>query len=82
MASERAFDRIIAFYGRTLTWVLKRQTATLLVAAATLVLTVILYIFIPKASSRARYGHHSRHFGSRQSVSFPAMADKQQQLTT
>ncbi|MGB0045486.1 MAG: efflux RND transporter permease subunit, partial [Terriglobales bacterium] len=36
--SERAFESIIAFYGRTLKWVLKRQTATLLVAAATLVL--------------------------------------------
>jgi multidrug efflux pump len=44
--SERAFESIIAFYGRTLKWVLKRQTATLLVAAATLVLTVALYVFI------------------------------------
>ncbi|MGA8581211.1 MAG: efflux RND transporter permease subunit, partial [Bryobacteraceae bacterium] len=39
-ASERAFDGMIAFYGRTLKFVLRFQTITLLVAAATLVLTV------------------------------------------
>jgi multidrug efflux pump len=47
-ASERVFDRIIAFYGRTLKFVLRYQTVTLLVAAATLVVTVILYIVVPK----------------------------------
>ena len=47
-ASERAFDRVIGFYGRTLTWVFEHQAATLWVAAATLILTVVLYIFIPK----------------------------------
>ncbi len=31
-ASERVYDRIIKFYGRTLQWVLKHQTATLFVA--------------------------------------------------
>ena len=38
--SERAFESTIAFYGRTLKWVLKHQFATLVVAAATLVLTI------------------------------------------
>ncbi len=47
-ASERVFDRMIAFYGRTLKFVLGYQTITLLVAVATLVLTVVLYIIIPK----------------------------------
>jgi len=47
-ASERVFDRIIAFYGRTLKFVLRYQTITLLIAAATLALTVILYIVVPK----------------------------------
>jgi len=46
--SERAFESIIAFYGRTLKFVLRFQTITLLVAVATLVLTVLLYITIPK----------------------------------
>src|SRR5205807_3521701 len=35
--SERIYERIIQFYGRTLKWVLQHQTATLLVTAATLV---------------------------------------------
>jgi multidrug efflux pump len=47
-ATERAFDGMIAFYGRTLKFVLRFQTITLLVAVATLVLTVFLYIVIPK----------------------------------
>ena len=47
-ASERVFDRMIEFYGRTLQWVLRHQTETLLVAVGTLVLTVILYIIVPK----------------------------------
>jgi multidrug efflux pump len=47
-ASEKVFEDIIAFYGRTLRWVLGYQTITLLVAVATLALTVVLYITIPK----------------------------------
>ena len=47
-ASERAFENMIAFYGRTLKFVLRYQTITLLVAVATLVLTIVLYITIPK----------------------------------
>ena len=47
-ASERMFNKLIAFYGRTLHVVLRYQTFTLMVALATLVLTVILYITIPK----------------------------------
>ncbi len=47
-ATERAFEGMIAFYGRTLKIVLRFQTIALLVAAATLLLTVYLYIIIPK----------------------------------
>jgi multidrug efflux pump len=46
--TEDYYNRIIAFYGRTLKWVLKHQTATLLVTAATLVLTLFLYVIVPK----------------------------------
>jgi multidrug efflux pump len=42
------FERVIAGYARMLTWVLDRQGATLLVALGTLVLTVVMYIVIPK----------------------------------
>ena len=47
-ASERVFDSMIDFYGRTLKFVLRYQTITLLVAVATLLLTIFLYIQIPK----------------------------------
>jgi multidrug efflux pump len=46
--SENIFERMIAFYGRTLKVVLRFQTITLLVALGTLVLTILLYLFIPK----------------------------------
>jgi multidrug efflux pump len=47
-ATESAFESMIAFYGRTLKFVLRFQTITLLVALATLMLTIFLYIIIPK----------------------------------
>ncbi|MGA7648577.1 MAG: efflux RND transporter permease subunit [Terriglobales bacterium] len=79
--SEHAFESIIAFYGRTLKWVLKRQTATLLVAAATLVLTVALYIFIPKGFFPVQdTGIIQGISEASQSISFPAMAERQQEL--
>jgi multidrug efflux pump len=46
--AEDAFDRVIAGYDRMLSWVLDRQPLTLLVAVATMALTVFLYIIIPK----------------------------------
>ena len=79
--SENAFERIIAFYGRTLKWVLQRQTATLLVAAATLVLTVVLYVIVPKGFFPVQdTGIIQGISEATQSISFPAMSEKQQQL--
>jgi len=46
--SEHAFDSVIGFYGKTLRFVLKFQTITLLVAVATLALTIKMFIDIPK----------------------------------
>src|ERR1700678_1487761 len=46
--SEHMFDRVIAFYGRTLRWVLDWRAATLVVAVLTLVMTIVLYIIVPK----------------------------------
>src|ERR1700682_3584305 len=46
--SEHMFESMIAFYGRTLKFVLGHQTITLLVALGTLCLTIFLYIVIPK----------------------------------
>ncbi|RZT43030.1 MdtB/MuxB family multidrug efflux RND transporter permease subunit [Cupriavidus agavae] len=47
-ATGRFFDRVIHHYGRALEWVLARQTATLVVAIGTLVLTGLLYLVVPK----------------------------------
>ena len=46
--SGRAFDSIVRWYGKMLRWVLDHQGMTLLVALATLVLTVVLYLMMPK----------------------------------
>src|SRR3989475_1930887 len=80
-ASDRAFKSVIAFYGRTLTWVFEHQTATLWVAAATLVCTVLLYIFISKGFFPVQdTGVILGVSEAPQSVSFTAMADRQQAL--
>jgi multidrug efflux pump len=42
------FDRVIGFYGRMLNWVLDRQPLVLAIAVGTLVLTIVLYVVIPK----------------------------------
>jgi multidrug efflux pump len=46
--SERLFNKLLAAYERGLTFVMARQTLTLLVFLGTLALTLILYIVIPK----------------------------------
>jgi multidrug efflux pump len=72
---------MIAFYGRTLKFVLGYQIITLLVAAATLVLTVLLYIFIPKGFFPTQdTGVIQGISQAPETISFPAMAQKQQQL--
>jgi multidrug efflux pump len=81
-ASQRIFDRVIQFYGKTLRWVLGHQTSTLLVAAATLVLTVLLYRGVPKGFFPVQdTGVIQGISEAPQSVSFLGMAEKQQALT-
>jgi multidrug efflux pump len=81
-ASERAFNSVIAFYGRTLEWVLGWQVATLLVAAATLGLTIFLFFVIPKGFFPIQdTGVIQGVSESAQSVSFPEMSSQQQQLS-
>jgi multidrug efflux pump len=46
--SQRQFDNLILSYGKGLRFVLRHQSKTLWVAVGTLLLTVLLYIFIPK----------------------------------
>ena len=80
-ASERVYQRVIEFYGRTLQWVLKHQGATLLVAAAMLVLTILLYIIVPKGFFPVQdTGVIQGISEAAQNISFAAMADRQQAL--
>ena len=80
-ASQLMFDRIIAAYGRTLKWVLKHQTATLVVAVSTLVMTVLLYIAVPKGFFPVQdTGTIQGTSEAPQSISFAAMAERQQAL--
>jgi multidrug efflux pump len=80
-ASERVFERMIAFYGRTLTFVLRYQTITLFVALGTLLLTVFLYIIIPKGFFPVQdTGVIQGISQAAQTIGSKAMAEKQQEL--
>jgi multidrug efflux pump len=80
-ASEYAFESMIAFYGRTLKFVLGYQTLTLLVAVATLLLTVFLYIIIPKGFFPSQdTGVIQGITQAPPSISSKAMAAKQKEL--
>src|ERR1700678_2635150 len=81
-ATERAFEGMIAFYGRTLKFVLRFQPIALLVAVATLMLTIYLYIIIPKGFFPIQdTGVIQGISQAPPAISSPAMAEKQQELT-
>jgi multidrug efflux pump len=80
-ASGAFFERVIAGYGRMLDWVLERQRATLWLALGTLALTVLLYVVIPKGFFPVQdTGLIQGISEAPQSISFPAMAERQQAL--
>jgi multidrug efflux pump len=80
-ASENFYRRVIEFYGRTLRFVLQHQTTTLLVTAGTLVLTLFLYLVVPKGFFPVQdTGVILGISEAPQSVSFSAMAERQQTL--
>jgi multidrug efflux pump len=79
--SEHAFNSIIAFYGRTLKFVLQYRKITLLVTAATLVATILLYIYVPKGFFPVQdTGGILGVSEGAQDVSFQAMAQRQRAL--
>ncbi|MDR3669523.1 MAG: multidrug efflux RND transporter permease subunit [Holophaga sp.] len=79
--SERMFQAVIDFYGRTLTVVLRHQTFTLFVAVGTLALTVMLYVWIPKGFFPVQdTGVILGISEAPQAASFPAVAKGQQAL--
>ncbi len=79
--SQEWFDAGIARYGRLLDWVLDRQALTLVVAVATLALTVFFYVMIPKGFFPVQdTGLIQGISEAPPSVSFAAMAERQQAL--
>jgi len=81
--SREGFDRIIEVYGRMLNWVLDRQTLVLFVALGTFALTAVLYIIIPKGFFPLQdTGVIQAISDAPQSVSYAAMAERQQQLAS
>ncbi len=80
-ATERGFEAMIGFYGRTLKFVLRFQTITLFIALATLMLTVFLYIIIPKGFFPVQdTGVIQGISQAPQTIGSKAMAEKQKQL--
>jgi multidrug efflux pump len=76
--SEDVFQRTLAFYAQTLRWVLRHQTAVLMVAVGTLVVTVGLYIIVPKGFFPLQdTGFIQVISQAPESTSFEAMQDRQ-----
>ena len=77
---QQFFDWVIGHYDRALIWVLKHSGLTLLVALATLLLTVLLYIVIPKGLFPTQdTGQLQARLETGKAVSYAKMADLQQQ---
>jgi len=76
--SGRLFLALSAAYARSLDWVLARQTATLWLAAATLVGTVALYVVMPKGFLPSQdTGLIVATTDARPEISFAAMTELQ-----
>ena len=80
-ATGQFFERTIARYGRALGWVLAHRGLTWLVFAATLALTALLYLVVPKGFFPVQdTGTLQATTEADQSISFAAMAERQQAL--
>ena len=81
LAAERGFNWIVGRYDRALNVVLDHQPLTLLVALITLALTVWLYVVLPKGFFPVQdTGLIQAISVAPQSISFPAMEQRQQAL--
>jgi multidrug efflux pump len=79
--TEKGWKAIISLYDGTLQWVLRHQTETLVVAVTTLVLTILLYIYVPKGFFPIQdTGVIQGVSEAAETVSFPEMASLQQAL--
>nr|WP_314487499.1 MdtB/MuxB family multidrug efflux RND transporter permease subunit [uncultured Pseudomonas sp.] len=81
-ASGAWIDWLIKHYSSALTWVLKHQPLTLLVAVASLALTVVLYMIVPKGFFPVQdTGVIQGISEAPQATSFAAMSERQQALS-
>jgi multidrug efflux pump len=79
--TEHGWKAVISFYDRTLQVVLRHQTTTLLIAAATLLLTIALYVYVPKGFFPIQdTGVIQGVSEASQTVSFQEMSNEQQAL--
>jgi multidrug efflux pump len=79
--TEDYYNRVVAFYGRTVKVVLRHQTATLIVTFGTLVLTLVLYVIVPKGFFPVQdTGVILWISEAPDSISFDAMSRNQQEL--
>ncbi len=79
--SEKFYERVIARYGSSLQWVLKHQTATLIVTFGTLAFTILLFLYVPKGFFPVQdTGVILGISDAPQTVSFDALAQRQQAL--
>jgi multidrug efflux pump len=77
---QRKFDWVVSHYDNWLNWVIDRERLTLLVALGTLVLTVLLYVFIPKGLFPTQdTGQLQARVQAPQSISYPQMVALQQE---
>ncbi len=81
MATERGFDWMLHQYETGLKWVMAHQFFTLMVAVATLVATIFLYIIVPKGLlPQQDTGLILGVTDSAQSISFKAMVSRQREI--
>jgi multidrug efflux pump len=79
--TEGFFQGMLHAYDRSLLWVLRHQRFTLLVAAATLVATVLLYVFVPKGLlPQQDTGLIVGVTDAAQSISYRAMVERQREI--
>ncbi|HXM27276.1 MAG TPA: multidrug efflux RND transporter permease subunit [Chthoniobacterales bacterium] len=80
--SEQVFDGMLRFYEAGLQWVLRNRLFTLIVAIATLVLTIYLYLIVPKGLlPQQDTGEIIGVTDAAQNISFKAMLEKQRQVS-
>jgi len=82
LASERAFDKMLAGYDRGVSWVLKHQRLTLFITIATVCVNVYLFYIVPKGFfPQQDTGSLGGSIQAAQDISFEAMRAKQKQFS-